>query len=117
VLSYKLLKQLSALPVTVASPHSAIEEHLLRPLTALNLILEDRLHYFIVQGKLTLRLSLLAPRLEEELTAAIDEYCPGFEGLGEEECVRSQLYQVLAKVSARIALRALVGPEICRNET
>jgi hypothetical protein len=44
VLSYKLLKQLSALPVTVASPHSAIEEHVLRPLTALNPILENRLH-------------------------------------------------------------------------
>jgi hypothetical protein len=117
VLPHTLLEQFSALPGTVASPHSALEQDLLGPHTGLNLILESRLHHSIVQRKLTPRLPLLAPRLEEELTAAIDEYFPDFKDMGEEEWAKFQPYQVLAKVSAQLAARALVGPELCRNKT
>jgi hypothetical protein len=114
VLPHNLLKELSSLPGDVASPHGALEHDLLGPNTGLNLILESRLHHSIVQRKLTPRLALLAPKLEEELRAAVDEYLPS--SSAENEWLRFQPYQVLAKISARLASRALVGPELCRNK-
>lgn len=76
MLPHRLLEELSSLPGDIASPHGALEHDLLGPHTGLNLILESRLHHSIVQRKLTPRLPMLAPMLEEELSAAVDEYMP-----------------------------------------
>jgi hypothetical protein len=116
VLPHSLLEQISAIPGSIASPHGALENDLLGPHTGLNLILEIRLHHSIVQRKLTPNLPSLVPRLEEELGAAIDDYFPKFEKVGEDGWTMFQPYQVLAKVSAQLAAKALVRPELCRNE-
>jgi hypothetical protein len=116
VLPHSLLEQLSALPGSVAAPHSALEQDLLGPHTGLNLILENRLHHSIVQRKLTPRLPLLTPRLEEELSDAVEAFFPKFEDSGADGWTRFQPYQVLGKISAQLAARALVGPKLCKNK-
>lgn len=112
VLPTCLLDELSHLPSTVASPHGALEHDLLGPYTGLNLILESRLHHSIVQRKLTPRLGLLTPGLENELLLAFGEYFPACDYWTE-----FQPYQVFGKVSARLSARALVGPSLCRDPT
>jgi cytochrome P450 len=59
----------------------------------------------------------LTARLEEELNAAVDDYFPELVGQEAGRWNKFQPYQVLGKISARLAARALVGPELCRNET
>ncbi|KAF1940883.1 putative cytochrome P450 [Clathrospora elynae] len=112
VLPASLLEELSALPSTIASPHSALERDLLGDHTGLDVILETRMHHTIVQRKLTPRLSTLTSYLEKELTLAFDEYFPACD-----EWTEFQPYQVFAKVSARLSARALVGPELCHDAT
>ncbi|KAF2184216.1 putative cytochrome P450 [Zopfia rhizophila CBS 207.26] len=107
-----LLEELSLLPSNIASPHGALEHDLLGHYTGLNLILESRLHHSIVQRKLTPRLGLVTPGLENELQSAFEDYFP--------ECddwIEFQPYQVFGKVSARLSARALVGPGLCRHPT
>ena len=112
VLPIDMLEELSSLPPTIASPHGALEHDLLGPYTGLNLILESRLHQSIVQRKLTPRLGLLTPDLEEELVTAFkDEFPPC------KEWTEVQPYKLLAKVSARLSARALVGSSMCHNKT
>jgi cytochrome P450 len=117
ILPHSLLEQLSGLPTTIASPNAALERDLLGPHTGLSLILDSRLHHYIVQRKLTPKLPLITAGLEEELNAAVVDYFPKF--LGQEGGAWSEFqpYQVLGKISARLAARALVGPQLCRNET
>jgi len=112
VLPTCLLDELSHLPSTIASPHGALEHDLLGPYTGLNLILESRLHHSIVQRKLTPRLGLLTPGLENELLLAFEEYFPACDYWTE-----FQPYQVFGKVSARLSARALVGPSLCCDPT
>ena len=110
ILPLSLIEELSSLPTTIASPNGALEHDLLGSYTGLNLILESRLHHSIVQRKLTPRLNLLTPRLEEELRSAFEDYFPACD-----EWTVFQPYQIFAKVSARLAARALVGPALSRN--
>ncbi|KAH3973952.1 hypothetical protein HBH64_162160 [Parastagonospora nodorum] len=112
ILPQDVLEELSSLPSTVVSPHGALEKDLLGPHTGIDLILESRLHHTIVQRKLTPRLPLLTPALEIELSSAVEEHFPACD-----DWTEFQPYQVLAKISARISARALVGPELCRNKT
>lgn len=112
VLPLDLIEELSSLPPLVASPHGALEHDLLGPYTGLNLILESRMHHSIVQRKLTPRLGLLTPDLEKELVAAFED---NFPACG--DWTEILPYQILAKISARLAARALVGPSLCRNPT
>ena len=107
-----LLNELSSLPSSIASPHGALEHDLLGAYTGLNLILESRLHHTIVQRKLTPRLDLLAPHLEDELTSAFGDFFPNCDDWAE-----FKPYQIFAKVSARLSARALVGPHYCRDPT
>ncbi|PVH97413.1 cytochrome P450 [Periconia macrospinosa] len=116
ILPHSLLEQLSSLPGTIASPHGALEQDLLGPHTGLNLILESRLHHSIVQRKLTPRLPLMSPRLEEELVAAINNHFPDGVVKGSQEWTTFQPYQILAKISAQVSARALVGPRLCQND-
>lgn len=110
ILPSSLLEELSALPSSVASPHGALEKDLLGAHTGMNVILETRMHHTIVQRKMTPRLPTLTPFLEQELVSAMDEHFPKCE-----EWTKFQPYQVFAKLAARLAARALVGPELCRN--
>ncbi|CAI6331422.1 unnamed protein product [Periconia digitata] len=116
VLPHTLLDQLSSLPATVASPHGALEQDLLGPHTGLNLILDSRLHHSIVQRKLTPRLPIMAPRLQDELMNAVDFHFSHVENEEGNGWTKFQPYQVLAKISAQLAARALVGRELCRNK-
>lgn len=113
VLPISVLDELSTLPSHIASPHGALEHDLLGEYTGLNLILESRMHHSIVQRKLTPKLGLLIPVLEEQLAKAMEEYFPPCGN----EWIEFQLYQVFGKISARLAARALVGPELCENST
>lgn len=112
ILPKSLLDELSTLPATIASPNGALEHDLLGPYTGLDLILESRLHHSIVQRKLTPRLGVLTPRLENELKAAFEDYFPTCD-----EWTEFTPYQLFAKISARLSGRALVGATLCRNPT
>ncbi|KAF2877681.1 cytochrome P450 [Massariosphaeria phaeospora] len=111
VLPPDLLEELSSIPGQIASPNEALEHDLLGPYTGLNLIIESRLHHSIVQRKLTPRLSLLTPELEKELVSAVEDIIPSCD-----DWTEVKMYQLLGKVSARMAARALVGPSLCRNK-
>lgn len=110
VLPVNLIDELSSLPSTVASPNGALEHDLLGPYTGLKLILESRMHHSIVQRKLTPRLEILIPDFEDELVAAFKDIFPACA-----EWTEIMPYQILAKISARLSARALVGPLLCRN--
>jgi hypothetical protein len=111
VLPISVLDELSTLPPHIASPNGALEHDLLGEYTGLNLILESRMHHSIVQRKLTPKLGLLTPVLEEQLAKSMDEYFPPCGN----EWTDFPLYQVFGKISARLAARALVGAELCEN--
>ncbi|MCJ1405151.1 hypothetical protein MMC11_008377 [Xylographa trunciseda] len=112
VLPISLLDELSTLPSSIASPNGALEQDLLGPYTGLDLILESRLHHSIVQRKLTPRLGVLTPGLEDELKSAIEDYFPPCD-----EWTEFMPYQLFGKISARLAGKALVGPALCRDLT
>lgn len=107
-----LLEELASIPSAIASPNGALENDLLGSYTGLDLILKSNIHHTVVQRKLTPRLDLITPLLEEEITSAFDEY---FEDVGSDWYV-FQPYQVFGKISARLASRVIVGPKYCRNE-
>lgn len=113
VLPYSLLEELSCIPNHIASRNKALEHDLLGHYTGINLIVDSRLHHTIVQRKLTPRLEQLVPGLERELAATFEEHLPASCG----EWTEFQPYQTLAKISARLSARALVGPDLCRNAT
>lgn len=113
VLPPSLLEELSGVPNNIASRNGALEHDLLGHYTGISLIVDSRLHHTIVQRKLTPRLEQMIPGLEEELTAAFEEHMPA----SKEEWTEFEPYQALAKISARLSARALVGPELCRDET
>lgn len=110
VLPVDMVEELTSLPPSVASPHSALEQDLLGPYTGLDLILESRLHHSIVQRKLTPKLGLLTPGLEQELISAFEDYFPLCT-----DWTEIQPYQLLSKISARLSARALVGPSLCKD--
>ena len=112
VLPISLLDELSTLPASIASPNGALEHDLLGPYTGLDLILESRLHHSIVQRKLTPRLSVLTPGLENELKSAFEDYFPACN-----DWTKFTPYQLFGKISARLSGRALVGAALCRNPT
>ncbi|KAL9036240.1 MAG: hypothetical protein Q9180_004413, partial [Flavoplaca navasiana] len=110
VLPPSSIDELSSLPPSVASPHGALEHDLLGPYTGLNTILDSRLHHSIVQRKLTPRLETLTPYLENELTAAVEDYFPDCD-----EWTTIQPFRLFGKLAARVSARALVGPSMCRD--
>ena len=112
ILPISLLDELSILPSTIASPNGALEHDLLGPYTGLDLILESRLHHSIVQRKLTPRLGVLTPVLEDELQAAFEDYFPSCD-----DWTEFTPYQIFGKISARLSGRALVGAALCRDPT
>lgn len=112
VLPISLLDELSTLPASIASPNGALEHDLLGPYTGLDLILESRLHHSIVQRKLTPRLGVLTPGLENELKSAFEDYFPACD-----DWTEFTPYQLFGMISARLSGRALVGTALCRNPT
>ena len=110
VLPVSLLDEVSRLPHHIAEPTPALERDLLGSFTGVDLILESRLHHIIVQRKLTPRLPLLLPRMEEAVRWAFDKYFP--QG---EEWTEFLPYQALARVSARLSAEVIVGPSFCEN--
>jgi hypothetical protein len=111
ILPLSTIDELSSLPTSVATPNGALEHDLLGSYTNLNLILESRLHHLIVQRKLTPRLAMLTPGLQNELTATFDDYFPACG----DEWMEIQPFRLLGKVVARLSARAMVGPSICRD--
>lgn len=112
VLPHSTLDELSHISEKVASPHKALEHDLLGDYTGINLILESRMHHSIVQRKLTPRLGLLTPSMENQLAKAVNE---SFSSCEVEEWSEFRPYQVFARISARLASHALVGPSLCDN--
>lgn len=112
VLPPALLEELSELPMTIANPQAALEHDLLGHFTGLNLIVENRLHHSIVQRRLTPRIPVLVPRLEQSVTAAFRDY---FTESGN-DWMEFQPYQVLGRIAARVAADAIVGPNLCNNQ-
>ncbi|KAK5999071.1 Cytochrome P450 monooxygenase [Cladobotryum mycophilum] len=110
VLPLNLLEELASLPEKVANPQAALEHDLLGRYTGLNLILENRLHHSIVQRKLTPRLPLLLPRMEKATADSFAQFFPN-----SEEWTEFQPYQVLGRISARVAADAIVGPALSNN--
>lgn len=110
VLPISLLDELSTLLPSIASPNGALEHDLLGQYTGLDLILESRLHHSIVQRKLTPRLGVLTPGLENELKSAFEDYFPSCD-----DWTEFTPYQLFGKISARLSGRALVGTALCRN--
>lgn len=111
VLPLSVLEELVAISPTIASPHGGLENDLLGSYTGLDLVLESRLHHSIIQRKLTPRLGLVTPGLENGLSAALTECLPN-----SEDWVVFQPYQAFSKVSARFSSQAITGPAFANNE-
>lgn len=103
-----LLEELTSIPTTVANPQAALERDLLGHYTGVSLILENRLHHWIVQRRLTPRLPMLIPRMESAVNRSFNELFP--QG---SEWTEIQPYQLLGRVAARVAADATVGPAFC----
>ncbi|KUI56676.1 Ent-kaurene oxidase [Cytospora mali] len=110
VLPLSLLEEVSRLPSNIAESTAALERDLVGSFTGVDLILESRLHHSIVQRKLTPRLPLLLPRMEEAVTMAFTNHLP--QG---EEWTEFQPYKALSYVSARLGAEVIVGPAFCDN--
>lgn len=112
LLPIDIIDELSALPSTVASPSGALAQDLLGPYTGMDMIVGTRIHHTIVQRKLTPKLGILIPDLEEELVDAFKDYLPACE-----DWTEIVPYRLLTQISARLSARAFVGPSFCRNRT
>lgn len=112
MLPLSVLDELANIPSNIATPNGALEHDLLGQFTGLNLILDSRMHHTIVQRKLTPRLSVITPALENEIVAAFHDYFPKTTA---DNWTEFEPYQVLGKISARLASRAIVGPAYCRD--
>ncbi|KAI0444323.1 cytochrome P450 [Xylaria telfairii] len=108
ILPLSLLEELTSLPPTIANPQAALERDLLGHFTGLNMIIESRLHHIIVQRKLTPRIPLLIPRIENSIAQATDKLLPQTE-----QWSRIQAYQVLSQVSALSVAHVIVGLAFC----
>ncbi|KAI2472647.1 cytochrome P450 [Annulohypoxylon bovei var. microspora] len=111
VLPHSLLEEVSRLPSSIAEPTAALNQDLTGSFTGIDLILENRLHHSIVQRKLTPRLPLLLPRMEEAVSAAFSQYMPQSESWSE-----FHPYEALRYVSARVSAEVIVGPAFCDNK-
>lgn len=112
ILPISLLDEISRLPSNIAESSAALERDLLGSFTGTDLILESKLHHSIVQRKLTPRLRLLLPRIEQAATGAFMKYLPH-----SEKWTEFRPYKSLSYVSARLAAEAIVGPAFCENPT
>ncbi|KAI1496198.1 cytochrome P450 [Biscogniauxia marginata] len=92
-LPLSLLEEVSIISSHIASPCGALENDLLGRFTGLDIILENRLHHYIVQPKLTPNLNFPTA----------------------EEWVELQPYQVFAKIASRLAVEVIVGPAFSNN--
>ncbi|KAK0631018.1 cytochrome P450 [Bombardia bombarda] len=110
VLPLSLLEELATIPAATASPQGALEHDLLGRYTGLDLIIENRLHHAIVQRKLTPRIPLLIPTMEKGVATAFDAFLPQ-----SEDWMEFQPYQVLGRISARVAAEPIVGPIFSDN--
>lgn len=110
VLPPKHIPELSSLPLDIASGIKALEADLLGKWTGLHIIIHSRLHYQLVQRKLTPNLSLVIPALEDEVTASLEACFPQ-----SHEWTSFKPYYTLLDVSARVSSRVLVGYPICQN--
>ncbi|KAI0198172.1 cytochrome P450 [Astrocystis sublimbata] len=108
VLPYEVLDELSSLPVTHAGPSEGTENELMGKYTSISLILDSRLHFSIVQRRLTPKIPALAPILEKAATAAFTKYFPKAE-----DWTEITPFDVFGEVAARVNATALVGPAFC----
>lgn len=110
VLPQAVLEELSRLPPNIAEGTAALNQDLVGHFTGVDLILDSRLHYSIVQRKLTPRLPLLLPRMEKAVNEAFESYIPTAE-----EWTEFKPYKALSYVSARVGAEVIVGPTFCDN--
>ncbi|KAI0449781.1 cytochrome P450 [Xylaria acuta] len=112
VLPHTLLHELASLPETVASQQSALSMDLAGPFTGLDMIVDNRLNNIIIQRRLTPRLPLLIPRLEQSTREVFDAHFPKDEGWTE-----VQPFHLLKHVSACLAANVIVGPSLRDDPT
>ncbi|KAK7959060.1 cytochrome P450 monooxygenase [Apiospora aurea] len=112
VLPPSLLEELASLPPTMASSHTTIAHDLMGRYTGLNRIIASRVHRAVLLRRLTPRLDVLTPALEEELDSAL-EAC--FGGVTASDWTVFTPHDCLNHVAARLSLYALVGPKFCRD--
>ncbi|KAI1183937.1 cytochrome P450 [Nemania serpens] len=110
VLPLSLLEETSRIPSHIADPTAALERDLVGSFTGVGLILENRLHHSIVQRKLTPRLPLLLPQMEEAVNIAFSKYLPQ-----STEWTEFQPYKTFCYISARLGAEVIVGPKFCNN--
>ncbi|KAI0883799.1 cytochrome P450 [Annulohypoxylon maeteangense] len=111
VLPLSLLEEVSRLPSHIAEPTAALNQDLTGSFTGIDLILENRLHHSIVQRKLSPRLPLLLPRMEEAVSAAFSQYIPQ-----SEDWTEFYPYDTFRYISARVGAEVIVGPAFCDNK-
>ncbi|KAI1370302.1 cytochrome P450 [Hypoxylon crocopeplum] len=112
VLPHSLLEELASLPATVASPQAALRRDLLGHYTGVDQIVENNLHHYIVQRRLTPRIPRLIPAMERAVIAAFEKHFPN-----SDEWTEICPLQVIRPISAKVAADALVGPEFSDDPT
>ncbi|KAI0118644.1 cytochrome P450 [Nemania sp. FL0031] len=112
VLPHTLLDELATLPETIASQQSALSMDLAGPFTGLDMIVENRLNNIIIQRRLTPRLRLLIPRMEQSTREIFDAHFPKGEGWTE-----IQPFHLLKQVSASLAATVIVGSSLRNDPT
>ncbi|KAI0179158.1 cytochrome P450 [Hypoxylon sp. FL1284] len=112
ILPHALLEELAGLPATVASPQAALGRDLLGHYTGVDQIVENNLHHYVVQRKLTTRLPRLMPALESAVAAAFEEQFPN-----SDEWTEIRPTEIMGPISAKVAAVALVGPDFIDDPT
>jgi ent-kaurene oxidase len=112
VLPHSLLKELSVLPTSTASPQVALHQDLTGHYTGVSQILESNLHFTILQRKLTPRIPLLVPRMQQTVIDAFARHFPDAK-----EWTEIQPTHIMGPISAKIAADGLVGPEFRDDPT
>ncbi|KAJ5769057.1 hypothetical protein N7520_003616 [Penicillium odoratum] len=115
ILPLSALEELSQLPPTLASPNGALEHDLVGEYSGVNVISQSRIHHTIVQRKLTPRLPLLTPALQDELEIAITDTFPASSRNQIEDWTEIKPFHLMGQLVARLSARALVGSEFCRD--
>ena len=106
------LDELATLPSSIANSHRTIDFDLMGQYTGLDLMVESRVHLAALQRRLTPRLDVITPALQDELTSALD-VC--FADVTASEWKVFTPHKSLNYMSARLSSYVLVGPAFCRD--
>jgi len=107
----KFARELADAPDTMVDAIKANTDNFQGVYSATAVLNQSSLHNYVIQRRLTPKLSHLVPIVCEELDYTIEQEFPDCEG----EWSSQPGFELLIHLISRLASRLFVGPELCRN--